>query len=489
MYLDHFGLRELPFRLTPLTEFFFSGAKRGATVEALIYAVLHDEGIVKVSGEVGSGKTMLCRMLIERLPGQVDTVYFANPTLAPADVLRTIAQELGLNLAGDGASVLIDAIQRELIKRHGEGRRVVALIDEAHAMPRDSLEQIRLLSNLETGRHKLLQIVLFGQPELDSLLDTHPMRPLKDRITHHFRLDPFSVDEVTDYLEFRMRAAGFRGPTVFSPASARKIARYAAGLTRRINVLADKALLAAFAENLYAVNPAHVKIAARDAQYLPDRSRRPGWFFIPALLIISTFVGWEAFSHLSSQAPREPVAAARVSPEGTPSTAAPQETESTAAQTAPARAEVSDDASKASPSPVDTAAPAPVIAPTTEPDQRTALPAPSEAAAPSMVPSPVAAAEASLAAWLPGTDDQTWFIQLHTNTNASDDQLTAQVVEAMAQLDGAVRVYRAQLPAGERTGVITGDFRSERDAIDALSALPPAYRSGGAYVRQARHLK
>jgi len=488
MYLDHFGLRELPFRLTPLTEFFFSGARRGATVDALVYAILHEEGIVKVSGEVGAGKTMLCRVLIERLPEKVDTVYFANPTLEPEDLLRTIAHELGLSLPHRSAGTLLGGIQDELIKRHGDGRRVVALIDEAHAMPRASLEQIRLLSNLETGRHKLLQIVLFGQPELDSMLDAHAMRPLKDRITHHFRLDPFSTDEVTDYLEFRMRAAGFRGPTVFSPASARKIARYASGLTRRINVLADKALLAAYAENLYAVNPSHVKTAARDAQYLPRGTRRPGWLVIPVAFLLSAFLAWQAFSHLAPN----------------PNTGAARRSAHPSVDTAP-----DDNAHPPGndPAPVSQTEPA---SPATDPNPR--LEQGNEAATPDSAYPPtdatgarglagrsddslgttasaVANAESALSDWLPGTDDQTWFIQLHTNTNATEAQLQTQVEQAASALRQPIRVYRARVAAGERTGVIIGDYRSERDAQAALTALPDSYRSGGAYVRQARHLK
>ena len=119
--------------------------------------------------------------------------------------------------------------------------------------------------------------MLFGQPELDTLLETRAMRPLRDRITHHFRLDPLAPDEVAQYLDFRMRAAGYRGPELFSPAASRRIASYAGGLTRRVNVLADKSLLAAFSQNMHAINPSHVKVAARDAHYLPTRLRRPGW--------------------------------------------------------------------------------------------------------------------------------------------------------------------------------------------------------------------
>src|SRR5437870_2276506 len=167
MYLEHFGLGEAPFRITPHTEFFFSGANRGATLDALLYATTHDEGIIKISGEVGSGKTMLCRVLMERLPKHVDIVYLCNPSLSREDILYAIADELALVLPENArASAVMRALQTHLIKVYGEGRRVVVLVDEAHAMPVETLEEVRLLSNLESNRNKLLQLVLFGQPEL-----------------------------------------------------------------------------------------------------------------------------------------------------------------------------------------------------------------------------------------------------------------------------------------------------------------------------------
>ena len=249
MYFEYFGLNEAPFRITPHTDFFFAGANRGATLEALVYAILHDQGIVRVTGEVGSGKTMLCRMLAQSLPGHVDTIYLANPLLTRDEIVHALADELQLKLDAQHPGALLGALQAHLIERHAAGRHVVALIDEAHAMPPETLEQIRLLSNLETSRDKLLQIVLFGQPELDQMLARPDMRQLRDRITHSFRLEPLVRSDVAEYVDFRMRAAGYRGPTVFSSSAIRLLARASQGLTRRINILADKALLAAYAAN------------------------------------------------------------------------------------------------------------------------------------------------------------------------------------------------------------------------------------------------
>lgn len=292
LYLEHFGLAEPPFRITPHTDFFFDGADRGATLEALIYAVLHDEGIVKVSGEVGSGKTMLCRVLMERLPAHVDTIYLATPSLARDEILQAIADELKLTLSGERTALALRELQDRLIQLYGAGRRVVVLIDEAHAMPDETLEQVRLLSNLESNRHKLLQIVLFGQPELDAMLAKTSLRQLRDRITHSFRMRPLATAEAAAYICFRMRAAGYRGPKVFTPRAVARLARGAGGLTRRINILADKALLAAFTENGHAVTERHVGAAIRDSEFAAiTRPARAALYAAAAALATGAAIG------------------------------------------------------------------------------------------------------------------------------------------------------------------------------------------------------
>ena len=196
MYLDHFGLHEAPFRITPHTDFFFAGANRGATLDALIYAITQDEGIVKVTGEVGSGKTMLCRMLLERLPANVETIYLANPSLSRDEILHAIADELQASAAErPDRTCCMRTLQDRCSSIHAAGRRVVMLIDEAHAMPPETLEEIRLLSNLETNRHKLLQIVLFGQPELDERLGADRHAPAQG--AHHPQLRPRAAAAAT----------------------------------------------------------------------------------------------------------------------------------------------------------------------------------------------------------------------------------------------------------------------------------------------------
>lgn len=295
MYLEHFGLNEPPFRITPVTVFFFSGANRGEILDALIYSLNEAEGIIKVSGEVGSGKTMLCRMLLERLPGHVETIYLANPSLSREEMLYAIADALDLRVDNERVGVIMHSIQHKLEEKAREGKRIVVLVDEAHAMPLDTLEELRLLYNLQVGNFKLLQIVLFGQPELNAKLDQPNMRQLKDRIVHHFHMQPLSRNLLESYLMFRMRAAGYHGPNIFSPDAIKLIASASNGLMRRVNILADKSLLAAFVEDTHNIEARHVQAAMRDSEIKPARTL-PGKKLlmggVAASLLLSGLAGW-----------------------------------------------------------------------------------------------------------------------------------------------------------------------------------------------------
>ncbi len=264
MYETHFGLSRPPFRITPDTRCFYAGARRGALLDALVYAVERGEGLIKLTGEVGSGKTMLCRMLAERLAERADVVYLANPSLGSDEVLAAIALELGLS-AGGGRLALLQALQGHLLRRHAEGRPVVVFIEEAQAMDGAALESVRLLSNLETREAKLLQLVLFGQPELDDLLAAHELRQLRERITQSFHLEPLSPAEIGDYVQFRLNAAGYRGAEPFTPAALRLLARASRGLVRRIHILADKALLAAYIDGRRQVTAGDLRRAIADS--------------------------------------------------------------------------------------------------------------------------------------------------------------------------------------------------------------------------------
>ncbi|HVS27352.1 MAG TPA: AAA family ATPase [Burkholderiales bacterium] len=276
MYYAHFGLTQPPFKITPNTEFFFSGGNRGAILDALIYAITHGEGLIKVSGEVGSGKTMLCRMLQTRLPAHIESVYLANPSVSPEEVLHVVAFELQLPIPNQAPRLeVMQALHHYLLERHAQKRQVVVFVEESQSMPLATLEEMRLLSNLETGSHKLLQIILFGQPEFDEILRKPEIRPLRERITYSFSLGPLNGQQIKDYLMFRMRAAGYRGPNLFSPGVVRMIAKASKGLTRRVNLLADKALLAAFADNTHTIKPKHIKAAIKDSEFGSDMGRRP----------------------------------------------------------------------------------------------------------------------------------------------------------------------------------------------------------------------
>ncbi|WP_036301718.1 ExeA family protein [Methylotenera sp. L2L1] len=295
MYYPHFGLQQPPFKITPNTDFFFSGGNRGAILDALVYAIANGEGIIKVVGEVGSGKTMLCRMLQTILPERIESIYLANPSVAPEDVLHAIAFELQLQLPKDADRLkVMQALQDHLLSRHAEGRQVVIFVEEAQGMPLATLEEIRLLSNLETKQDKLLQIVLFGQPELDENLNQDQIRQLRERITHRFNLGPLQTKDVGEYLIFRLRAAGYHGPHLFTDASIKKLSHAAQGLVRRVNILADKALLAAFADNVYQVTPKHIKAAIQDSEFAESaygqrfgRYKQFVTWFIGLLVILS----------------------------------------------------------------------------------------------------------------------------------------------------------------------------------------------------------
>lgn len=286
MYYPHFGLKEPPFKITPNTDFFFSGGNRGAVLDALVYAITNGEGIIKVVGEVGSGKTMLCRMLQTILPEKIESIYLANPSVAPEDVLHAIAFELQLKVPKNADRLkVMQLLQAHLLNRHAEGRQVVIFVEEAQGMPLATLEEIRLLSNLETKQDKLLQIVLFGQPELDANLSETHIRQLRERITHSFHLEPLGTKDIGEYLISRLRAAGYHGPHLFSEAAIKKLSAGAEGLARRVNILADKSLLAAYADNVYQVTPKHVKAAIQDSEFGRKTTNYKQYFIGASLLI------------------------------------------------------------------------------------------------------------------------------------------------------------------------------------------------------------
>jgi type II secretory pathway predicted ATPase ExeA len=468
LYLEHFGLSEPPFRITPHTDFFFEGADRGATLEALSYAVLHDEGIVKVSGEVGSGKTMMCRMLMERLPPHVVTIYLATPSFARDEILQAIADELELKLS-ERRTVALRALQEHLIRLYGAGRRVVIMIDEAHVMPDETLEQVRLLSNLESSRHKLLQIMLFGQPELDATLAKASLRQLRDRITHSFRMRPLPAGEVARYVAFRLRAAGYKGPDLFVPRACVLLARATGGLTRRINILADKALLAAYSEASYAVTERHVRAAVADAELsdlAPRRAWRPAaWIGLAAALGLAAGAAVTWWLGAASQPVSRPAAAPIVAVPPPAPTPAPKPRPA-AATPAEIDAEIDaqetlDDLAEAAEEPEQ---------PLLSAGQRRRLESYSPAGFKLLSERLAATREA-----LEQTPDDRYAIELFVTANTEPARMEGFLVRArrLVSLDD---LYVIPMGADLRLRVVYGQFDSAREAAEAQRRLPPKYQ-------------
>lgn len=275
MYLKHFGLTEFPFSITPDTSFVYSAQEHQQALNTLLVALQCGEGFLKVTGEVGSGKTLLCRRLLQTLAGKAVTAYLPNPNLEPQTLLMALAEELRL---GDSSGLdqfhLLKKLNLALLDHARQGRRVVLCIDEAQAMPFETLEALRLVSNMETEKRKLLQIVLFGQPELDVRLQDPSVRQLLQRITFHHRLQGLARQEARNYLQHRMHVAGFRGELNFSPSAVRALHRASRGTPRLLNILAHKALLSAFGEGVQLVKRPHVCGAVRDT----EGAGSPGWW-------------------------------------------------------------------------------------------------------------------------------------------------------------------------------------------------------------------
>lgn len=272
MYAQHFGLHELPFTITPNTGFCFAHASYQEALNTLMIAVRSGEGFIKVVGEVGTGKTLMCRKFLDMMAadGGFVTAYIPNPYLEPTTLLLALADELRIEY-DDKENLnqhrILKLLTRYLVDTYADGKRVVLCLDEAQALPTETLEALRLLTNLETGRRKLLQVVLFGQPELDTRLDQPSIRQLKQRITFSCQLSPLNLDEVEYYLAHRLSIAGYRGARLFSPRAVKKLFKASGGIPRLVNILAHKAMMAAYGEGHPDVDESHVRLAAEDTEF------------------------------------------------------------------------------------------------------------------------------------------------------------------------------------------------------------------------------
>lgn len=265
MYAAHFGLRELPFGITPDTSFFFGSPRSQEALNTLLVAARGGEGFIKITGEVGTGKTLLCRKFMATLGEGFVTAYIPNPYLEPRTLMLALADELEIPLERDvDQHQLLKAINLRLLELAGQDLRVVLCLDEAQAIPVESLEALRLLTNLETEKRKLLQIVLFGQPELNRKLELASIRQLAQRITFHYHLGPLSRDDLDFYVAHRLRVAGFSGARLFTGAAIRGLYKASGGVPRLVNIMAHKALMLSYGQGKQQVIKSHVAIAARD---------------------------------------------------------------------------------------------------------------------------------------------------------------------------------------------------------------------------------
>jgi MSHA biogenesis protein MshM len=267
MYLEHYGLREFPFSLTPDTSFFFAYGHYRDAFNTLLVALQNGEGFIKVTGEVGTGKTLLCRKLLNSLEEPFSTAYIPNPFLSPNSLILALAEELGLELPHkQGPHHALKLITEHLIELKAQNRQLVLCIDEAQAIPEQTLETLRLITNLETEKHKLLHVVLFGQPELDERLNKASVRQIKHRITFSYQLRPIDRDGMEAYIAYRLKIAGDQGRVRFEPKALKLLYQGSGGTPRLINILAHKALLLGYGQGIDTIGARQIKLAIEDTE-------------------------------------------------------------------------------------------------------------------------------------------------------------------------------------------------------------------------------
>ena len=273
-YLKYFGLRELPFGITPDTSYFFACRSIQEALNTLLIAVANGEGFIKITGEVGTGKTLLCRKFLSTLGPSWVSAYIPNPNLEPRVIQLALAEELGVSGSVEPHRLEKDLTQR-LLDIARQGKRVVLCMDETQAMPLATLETVRLLTNLETEKRKLMQVVLFGQPELDRKLQSESVRQLRQRITFQYTLKALARHEVADYVAHRLTIAGYSGPALFTDAALRAIHLSSRGVPRLVNILAHKSLLLAYGEGARRSERRHVRVAVDDT----PAATTPWWWW------------------------------------------------------------------------------------------------------------------------------------------------------------------------------------------------------------------
>src|SRR3954470_7536940 len=281
MYASFFGLNEKPFSITPDPRYLFLSERHAEALAHLVYGINEAGGFIQLTGEVGTGKTTVVRSLLAQAPKHAEIALILNPRMSPAEFLLAICEELGIAVAAESENSLkdlVDLLSHHLLSAHAEGKRIVLVVDEAQNLSVEVLEQVRLLTNLETETQKLLQIILIGQPELRELLGRVELRQLAQRITGRYHLDPLSGDEASAYVRHRLRVAGATRE-VFTNGALREILRLSGGVPRLINIISDRALLGAFTEDRHVVTGSVVRRAAAEVF---GRSFTPRWLPIAA---------------------------------------------------------------------------------------------------------------------------------------------------------------------------------------------------------------
>jgi MSHA biogenesis protein MshM len=291
IYLSHFGLREPPFGITPDTSFFYACASSQEALNTLLVAVANGEGFLKVTGEVGTGKTLLCRKFLATLDDSWVSAYVPNPNLEPKTLLLALAEEMRVKLDGGlDQHHLLKALTLALLDFARQKKRVVVCLDETQAMPLESLETLRLLTNLETEKRKLVQVILFGQPELDEKLAHESIRQLRQRITFQHHLGTLTREETDYYLAHRLAIAGYLGEGVFAPGAVSRIYRASRGVPRLVNILANKAMMLAYGEGSRKVTAQHARAATADTPAAFALSR--AWLWLALACVAFSSIGW-----------------------------------------------------------------------------------------------------------------------------------------------------------------------------------------------------
>lgn len=301
MYLYHFGIRELPFTLTPNTSYYFGLPSHKEAIEVLSTALRCGEGFIKVTGEVGAGKTLICRKLLNELPDGFVSAYIPNPYLSPAELRRSVAAELNVELPeGTDQQEFTQLIQQRLVEIHKQHKNAVLIIDEAQALPDESIEALRLMTNLETESQKLLQVVLFGQPELDDKLKQPKLRQLLQRITFSYKLKLMDADQLYQYVRHRMAVAGYRVEGLFDEGCCQLLHKASGGTPRIVNVLCHKSLMLAYGEGVQKITLQHVRTAIDDTEAAIPIRKNSLWGWLPTSLFIAASVLILVLTNISS---------------------------------------------------------------------------------------------------------------------------------------------------------------------------------------------